>query len=146
MKISTHAFSNSSQLSNHRYGWWRTPYGMMTAYFWTYQPSSKDSLTEIGRSRKETIIAKIAICPKNVSGRAFRIVLDLSPFLNPPAQITYQTVRPNSSEIFSILKHGDLGNLMAALNNKTASLADRDEQGRSLLNVSQDLTFGRRGI
>jgi hypothetical protein len=43
---------------------------------------------------------------------------------------------PNDSEVFKIIDAGDVEALKKALAMKTASLTDRDENGRSLLSVS----------
>ena len=44
---------------------------------------------------------------------------------------------PSDSEVFRIVKFGELEDLLRALAAKTACLTDRDEGGRSLLNVGQ---------
>ncbi len=67
---------------------------------------------------------------------SFRIALHLNPRLSPSAMITYQATRPNKSEVFTIVRFGKVEDLIKALEAKTASLTDRDEEGRSLLNVS----------
>lgn len=60
----------------------------------------------------------------------------MDPRLDPFASITCQAKIPNNSEVFKIVKHGKLEDLLKAFENKTARLTDRDEEGRSLLNVS----------
>lgn len=117
-------------------GTWRTPYGRVLANFWRTHTSSERKSVEEGPSSQSSITTRIAIHP-NGNCVPLRIVLDLDPRLNPSARITYQATIPNNSEIFSIIEHGELEDLVKALENKTASLTDRDEEGRSLLNVSQ---------
>jgi len=129
-----HAYVKDSQPTNHRYGSWRTPYGTVEARFWRSQPYLENDSTDM-RSDIETLIgAQIAINSKG-SSHTYRIILDLDSCLNPSARITYQATRPNDSEIFSIVKYGKLEDLLKVLEEKTASLTDRDEEGRSLLNV-----------
>jgi hypothetical protein len=50
-------------------------------------------------------------------------------------KLTYQAMVPNDSEVFKIIDAGDVEALKKALAMKTASLTDRDENGRSLLSV-----------
>jgi len=86
--------------------------------------------------------ATVTITPGTIEKSSFRIVFDFTPQHDPLAKITYQTVIPNSSEIFSIIQSGDVTRLIRALQNGNASLTVRDEQGRSLLNVSSHNTDG----
>jgi hypothetical protein len=48
---------------------------------------------------------------------------------------------PNNSEVFKIVGSGEVKELIELLEKGTASLTDRDEEGRSLLNVSRYKPF-----
>jgi hypothetical protein len=134
IRHSKHAYVKDSQATNHRYGRWRTPYGTVVARFWRSQPYLENCSIDV-RSEIQTLIgAQIAINSKG-SSETYRIILELDLCLNPSARITYQATRPNDSEIFSIVRFGNLEDLLKVLEEKTASLTDRDEEGRSLLNV-----------
>lgn len=134
IRHSKHAYVKDSQPTDHRYGRWRTPYGTVAARFWRSQPYLENDSLDV-RSEIQTIIgAQIAINSKGKSD-TYRIILDLDSCLNPSARITYQATRPNDSEIFSIVQYGKLEDLLKVLEERTASLTDRDEEGRSLLNV-----------
>lgn len=116
-------------------GTWETPYGKVLANFWHIQNSPEQRPTSEGFPAQSSIAAKIVINPREKSCHPFQIVFDLDHCLNPFAIITYQATIPNDSKIFRIMKHGNLEDLLKALEAKTASLTDRDEEGRSLLNV-----------
>lgn len=45
-------------------------------------------------------------------------------------------MKPNDSEVFKIVKFGDVETLIRAIESGSASLTDQDEKGRSLLSVS----------
>jgi hypothetical protein len=88
-------------------------------------------------STQGPIAAQIIIHPNSDCAPPYRIVLDLNPRLNSSARITYQAIIPNTSEVFSIIERGELEDLLRVFEVGTASLTGRDEEGRSLLNVSQ---------
>ncbi|KUJ18790.1 uncharacterized protein LY89DRAFT_717327 [Mollisia scopiformis] len=119
----------------------RTPYGRVTAVFWQNKSSLQDDSVKENQSTQSSIAAQIAIHPNGETSSPFRIVLDLDTRLNPLARITYQAMIPNNSEIFTIIEHGELKDLTRALESRMASLSDRDENGRSLLNYA--ITFSR---
>ncbi len=127
-------FQRSPQLAP-RCGTWRTPYGRVLAFFWKTQNSSKRRSNGEELIAQNSIAAKIAIYPGDMGSGPFEIVLNLDPRLNPSAIITYHAMIPNNSEVFKIIKLGELEELLRALEAKTVSLTDRDEDGRSLLNV-----------
>jgi hypothetical protein len=64
------------------------------------------------------------------------MIFDFTLHLDPSATITYQAMIPNDSEVFKIAGWGEVKELIELLVKGTASLTDRDEEGRSLLNVS----------
>jgi hypothetical protein len=139
IRYSKHAYVKDSKLVDKRYGRWRTPYGTVAALFWRGQ-TYLENVPLDERSETQTIIgAQIAINSKG-SSDTYRIILDLDLCLNPSARISYQATRPNDSEIFSIVRYGKLEELLKVLEEKTASLTDRDEEGRSLLNVRYALS------
>jgi hypothetical protein len=127
-------FQSGSQIAR-RCGTWRTPHGRVLAIFWQVRNSSEHRSDSEELHAQKSIAAKIAIYSSDTGSDPFRIVLDLDPRLNPSATITYQATIPNNSEVFKIIEFGKLEDLLKALEAKTASLTDRDEKGRSLLNV-----------
>lgn len=134
VRHSKHGHVKNSQLSKLHSGRWRTPYGTVVAHFWLSQPYSENDSIDVHSEMQTLIGAQIAISTKGRSD-TYRIIIDLDMCLNPSARINYQATRPNDSEIFSIVQNGKLEDLFKALEEKTASLTDRDEEGRSLLNV-----------
>ena len=118
----------------HRCGMWRNRYGRVLAEFRSIQASEHGTISE--RCPQSFIAAKIAIQSSVGALGSFRIALHLNPRLSPSAMITYQATRPNNSEVFTIVGFGKVEDLLKALEANTASLTDRDEEGRSLLNVS----------
>ena len=126
----------SASKATYRCGTWRTTYGRVLATFCQIQTSSEHRSVDEELPPQSSIVSKIAIHTTGNGLRPVRIVLDLDPRLDPSAMITYQAMIPNDSEIFNIMKFGELEDLLEALEAKTASLTDRDEEGRSLLNVS----------
>jgi hypothetical protein len=69
------------------------------------------------------------------------VVFDFNPCLDPSATITYQATIPNNSEVFGIAESGKVKDLIELFQNGAASLNDRDEEGRSILNVSHNWTL-----
>lgn len=124
--------------SSYRHSNWNTPYESVRTSFWEF---SGDSV-QVSRERNDIdtsdkgFAASITIVPRDLRTSSFRVVFDITPHLDPAAKITYQAIRPNDSEIFRIVTSGEVERLIEALARGTASLTDRDEDGRSLLNVS----------
>ncbi|KAE8452639.1 hypothetical protein EG329_013898 [Mollisiaceae sp. DMI_Dod_QoI] len=116
---------------------WTTPYGKVQASFWA---SSNDSnlrtRKDATRTANKTVAARMAFIPSSNRTSLFRVVFDFVPHLNPSATITYQTIIPNDSKVFKIVRFGEVEELIELLENGTASLTDRDEEGRSLLNYA----------
>lgn len=50
--------------------------------------------------------------------------------------LSVSALLPGDSEVFRVIENGELDRLMKMLSLKEVSLADRDLQGRCLLNVS----------
>jgi hypothetical protein len=84
----------------------------------------------------EAFAAKVTIVPNSYRIRSLRVIFDFPPILNPIPKITYQAMIPNDSEVFQIIASGQVEKLIEALDVGSISLTDRDEEGRSLLNVS----------
>lgn len=121
-----------------RHSIWATPYGRVEASFWTVSngfhlgPAGED----IDEATDKALAARVAIVPTRTVASSFRIVFDFTPRLDPLAKITYQAMIQNDSEVFDFVRNDQVTKLVEALQKGTASLNDRDEQGRSLLNVS----------
>jgi hypothetical protein len=115
------------QFREHPTGWWKLLSGPTRTVF---IPLSANE--NIGSTRVDS--ARVAIVPQETT--PFRIVFDFAPKLDLPTRITYQPIVRNGSEIFRIVGCGQVSGLQRAIENGTASLGDRDEQGRPLLYVS----------
>lgn len=117
-----------------------TPYGRVEASFWTTPKRSYLDISDEDtiESTDEAFATRLAIIPGRNLNRApsFRVVFDFTPHLNPSATITYQAMISNNSEVFQIVENGQINELTDTLAKGTARLTDRDEEGRSLLNVS----------
>jgi hypothetical protein len=111
-----------------------TPYWMVEASFWIYQNNSHPDFANDRIGTGRVVSARIAIVPREVA--PFRIVFDFTPHLSLPTTITYQPIVRNDSEVFRIVESGQVSALKQAIEQGTASLEDRDEQGRPLLYVS----------
>jgi hypothetical protein len=120
-----------------QHGTWRTSYGRILVVFEQTKHLSEHNSVHEDFATQGAFAAQIVIHPNSSCVSPKRIVLDLKLHLNPSAKITYQETIPNTSEVFSIIEHGQLDDLLRALEDRTARLTDRDEEGRSLLNVSQ---------
>ena len=59
-------------------------------------------------------------------------------FLNKPV-LSVSAILPKDSEVFQLIKKGDLGGLIQSLSLRKAFVTDRDVDGRSLLNVSNSM-------
>lgn len=124
--------------SGHRGSTWINPYWRIQASILDLTNAPYDDSTK-GNDKKTSekeFIANIKIVPRHMGTSSFRVIFDINPYFDPSLKITYQAIRPNDSEIFKIVTSGQLQKLLWALENVTASLTDRDEEGRSLLHVS----------
>lgn len=119
-----HIEKAQQRFSNHRHSAYYTSHGRLEVSFWA-NPNEAYSF-----GAKITFLS----CSNAISSS--RAVLELSSYLDPSAKITYQALRPNDSEVFAIVTSGDVRRLEQELANGTMSLNDRDEKGRSLLNLS----------
>lgn len=111
-----------------------TQYWMLETSLWIYQDGSYPDFANesIGTSHVDS--ARIVILPKETA--TFRIVFHLATHPSLPTRITYQQITRNGSEVFRIVGSGQVSALKQAIERGTASLGDRDEQGRPLLYVS----------
>lgn len=125
--------ATSSRSSTHAA--WRTPYGRVEGSFWAIPDHSISDDRDGTRFPSKLAAARLALVPSGVGRTHFRVVFDFTPSLDPCATITYQAMIPSDSKVFRIAQSGDVGELLELLNGGTASLTDRDEEGRSLLNV-----------
>jgi hypothetical protein len=114
-----------------------TPYGRVDTLFWTVRDKFRvnGADKDIFESTDGAFAGRVTIIPNYSKPVPFGIVFDFTPYLDLKPQITYQAIRPNYSEIFLIAAYGELKQFVKALERRTASLTDRDEQGRSLLSV-----------
>jgi len=125
-----------SKLTN-RHAAWITPFGRVQASFWAVSNDlNLKTRRDATRAAKRTVTARLAIVPSSIGISPFRVIFDFTPHLDPSATITYQAIIPNDSEVFKIAGSGEVKELIELLVKGTASLTDRDEEGRSLLNVS----------
>ena len=79
--------------------------------------------------------ARITLFTRSKPESTVCVNLDFNPLWDLPMKLTYQAMVPNDSEVFKIVDAGDIEALKKAFVMKTASLTDRDEDGRSLLSV-----------
>ena len=80
-------------------------------------------------------LARITFFTRSRTESTVCVNLDFNPLWDLPMKLTYQAMVPNDSEVFEIVDAGDVEALKKAFASKTASLTDRDEDGRSLLSV-----------
>jgi hypothetical protein len=115
-----------------------TPHGRVDTSFWTVSDIFRISDAEENTSgtTDREFRARVAIVPSCSKTSRFRVVFDFTPHFDPKPKITYQAMIPNDSEIFNLIEFGNVEEFINALEQGTASLTDRDEQGRSLLSVS----------
>ena len=111
---------------NHRPAAWTTPFGRVEVSI------IAGDTTE---SMDTVLAARVAVVPHRTTTSSFRVVFDFTPHLDPAAKITYQAMIPNDSEVFNVVRKGEVELLKEVLRQGTARLTDRDEEGRSLLNV-----------
>jgi hypothetical protein len=109
----------------------------MELSFW----SASTDVDDENRARKTKCLtspdlARITLFTRSRTKSIVCVNLDFNPLWNLPMKLTYQVMVPNDSEVFKIIDAGDVEALKNALAMKTASLTDRDENGRSLLSVS----------
>ena len=109
----------------------------MQASFWaaSEDPDLKTRGDGTGTANK-TVAARVAVVPSNITASPLRVVFDFTPRLDPFATITYQAIIPKNSKVFKIASHGEVKELVELIEDHAASLADHDEDGRSLLHVS----------
>jgi hypothetical protein len=111
----------------------RTRHGFVEFTYWIDPKGSHLGFTNERTDASRLNLARLSIVPRKTA--RFRIVIDMTPCLNLPARITYQPTIRNDSEVFDIAKSGQVEALERAIGKGTASLEDRDEQGRPLLYV-----------
>ncbi|KAG9233267.1 hypothetical protein BJ875DRAFT_512636 [Amylocarpus encephaloides] len=119
-----------------------TPEGLVIASFPTIMgdsrsPLSRNSPIVTREPPIEHFAAKISVVPsKSCSPPPHVVTFEFVSNHDPSAKLAYHNMIPNNSEIFQIIKNGTLWEFEQALENRTASLTDRDEEGRSLLNYA----------
>ncbi|CZR63154.1 uncharacterized protein PAC_13051 [Phialocephala subalpina] len=122
----------------HRHAAWMTPYGRVETAFWTISSHSggiffpEATIT----TRHRGFAARVALIPADPTAHSFRVVFDFTSHFNISANISYQAMIPNDSEVFKIVSSGQIKRLIEAVEQGTASLTDRDQEGRSLLNYA----------
>jgi len=129
---------------SHRHISRRTPHGRIDISIWNVSNISHISTIENGdKCSAVDIAATVTISPDKLKKSSFRIEFEFTPLLDPLAKITYQPIIPNESAVFEIVQTGSVRQLIQLIEAKKeraesgpASLAVRDEEGRSLLNVS----------
>ena len=89
----------------------------------------------------EALDTRITFIPIRTPSSSFAAVFDFSPRRDSFARITYQAMIPNQSMIFRVVSAGDIDGLIQMLEEGSGRLTDRDEEGRSLLNVSYHGSF-----
>lgn len=121
---------------------WMTRYGRVDAVFGTEFNSARgrDRFASEQVTDDDSFATKIAITPTGQTS-SFRILFDLNQTIDPRTKITYQRIIPSNSEIFHIIAHGTLQELINILDWRDKKvprrfLSDRDEAGRPLLSVS----------
>ena len=87
-------------------------------------------------TRDMALAGTVAITPRDCKAFSCRAVFGFDPTLHLTPHLTYQAMIPNDSKLFTIIATGTVEDLTNALELGAASLTDRDEEGRSLLNVS----------
>lgn len=88
-------------------------------------------------TRDEVLAGTVAITPRDYIVSLFCAVLDFNPTLHLAPRLTFQAIRPNDSKVFTIIADGTVKDLIRAVELGVAYLTGRDEEGGSLLNVSQ---------
>lgn len=125
---------------------WNTSYGRIYASFRAHSVDSgvqADDADVVG-AVDQAFSARIAIVPKTTGTSSSYIVFDFASnaaSIDLSVKLTYFPMVPNDSRVFTIVRDGEIDQLVEAFEEGYASLNDRDEQGRSLLNVSCDDGF-----
>ena len=92
----------------------------------------------------EVLATRITFIPKRTLSCSFAAVFDFSPGHDPFARITYQARISNQSSISQVVRAGDVDGLIQMLEDGSGHRTDRDEEGRSLLNVSYRGFFSKQ--
>jgi hypothetical protein len=115
---------------------WDTQHGRMELSFW---PASTDADDDDDARKTKYLtaidLARMSFFTRSRTKSTVCVNLDFNPLGDLPMKLTYQVMVPNDSEVFGIVDAGDVEALKKAFAMKTASLTDRDEDGRSLLSV-----------
>jgi len=130
--------SNSGLIPrSHRHISSQFPCGRLDISFWDVIEKSRFKVVEEdGESTTTDIAATLSIIPNDTKKSASSLTFSFTPHINPLVKISYQAMKPNDSEVFKIVKFGDVETLIRAIESGSASLTDQDEKGRSLLSVS----------
>lgn len=115
-----------------RHAFWTTSSWRVQTSFWTRSDDSRL------RNREATAIvaARIIIGLTSTKPSPCQIVFDFTPHLNPSTTMTFQATVPGYSRVSSLAKYGKIRDLVQLFEHNAATLTDRDQQGRSLLQVS----------
>lgn len=117
---------------------WISPYGRIHAFFRTFSTQRSARSTSEDMYEQE-FDGRVILIPNNVGIFSSYIVWDFvssSIPANLSSTLTHFPMILNTSEVYKVICEGDLHELITMFENGKASLNDRDEQGRSLLNVS----------
>jgi len=130
--------SNSGLIPrSHRHISSQFPCGRLDISFWDVIEKSRFKVVEEdGESTTTDIAATLSIIPNDTKKSASSLTFSFTLHINPLVKISYQAMKPNDSEVFKIVKFGDVETLIRAIESGSASLTDQDEKGRSLLSVS----------
>jgi len=94
---------------------------------------------------EETFSARIVVTPASHMGLSSQVILEVAQALTNKTNIlstptlSFRPIVPRGSEIFRIIQCGSTVDLQKAVSGGTASLADCDPKGRSLLNVGANI-------
>ena len=131
-----------------RHSSWNTSYGRIFASFRTHTVDSDVQAVDADvAAMDQAFSARIAIAPKITGRSSSYIVFDFASnvaSIDLSMKLTYFPMVPNDSKVFTIVRDGEVHQLVEAFEEGYASLNDRDEQGRSLLKVSCDHASGSR--
>jgi len=115
---------------------WQTQFGRMELSFWlTSTVVDNENTARKTKDLTSVYPARITLFTRSKTESTVCVNLDFNPLWDLPMKLTYQAMVPNDSEVFKIVDAGDVEALKKAFVMKTASLTDRDEDGRSLLSV-----------
>ena len=129
-----------------RHSSWNTPYGRIHATVYVYMVDSDEQATDadLANMIEQTSSTRVAVVPTITGVPSSYMVFEFistGASIDLPVNLTYSPMIPNDSDIFTIIRDGEVHQLIKAFEEGHASLNDRDEQGRSLLNVSYDDHF-----